>query len=110
MTSPTPGATGDHTFSLLRLRLRVLPACALLLATNDDRVQSSLRPFLTKPGRVPAKRLDLQLRVEGHADARSCDATSDDLALRRATRVAEAIRAHGPRPTARGARLQQIVV
>ncbi len=94
---------GGDTWRLLRVLSRDLPASALYFQSNSDGFEPTLEPFLQELGESLQARPELRLRVEGHADARGSDAYNDDLALRRAARTAEAVRA-------RGGRADQLVV
>lgn len=82
---------GERSLGLLRVLSRDLPASALYFATKSDSFEAALEPFVRELGGRLARDPSLRLRVEGHADARGSDAYNDELALRRAQRVATAV-------------------
>ena len=94
---------GERSLGLLRVLSRDLPASALYFATKSDTFEAALEPFVRELGGRLARDPSLRLRVEGHADARGSDAYNDDLALRRARRVAAAV-------VEAGAAIEQITV
>ncbi len=88
---------GDRVAALMQVRSRDLPSSALYFGSADDRFGPDLTPFLQQMGRALHDDPTLVLRVEGHADSRGQDGYNDDLALRRANRVAAAITQFGGR-------------
>ncbi len=89
---------GGRTYAPLRVVSRDLPASSLYFSTNADGFERALEPFLDELSARLVADPALQLRIEGHADARGSDAHNDDLALRRASNVAAAIRQRGAQP------------
>jgi outer membrane protein OmpA-like peptidoglycan-associated protein len=77
---------------------RDIPSSSVYFETGSDVPGPAILPFLKKLGRTLAEKPELLMRVEGHADRRGGDALNDELARRRAQRVAEAVIAAGARP------------
>ena len=76
---------------LERIVGRDIPASATYFPTDVDQFSPRLRPFLLDLARILREQPTIGLLVEGHADHRGSDAHNDDLALRRAQSVADAI-------------------
>jgi outer membrane protein OmpA-like peptidoglycan-associated protein len=89
---------GERLERLTRVINRDIPSSAVYFETDRDGPRSAITPFLAALGRTLAASSELVLRVEGHADRRGDDAHNDDLARRRAQRVADAVAAAGARP------------
>lgn len=77
---------------------RDIPSSSVYFETGRDVPGPAILPFLRKLGGTLAAKPQMSMRVEGHADRRGSDDVNDDLARRRAARVAEAVVAAGARP------------
>jgi peptidoglycan-associated lipoprotein len=76
---------------------RDIPSSSVYFETGSDVPGPAILPFLRKLGGTLAAKPELSMRVEGHADRRGGDGVNDELARRRAARVAEAIVTAGAR-------------
>lgn len=80
---------------LAELLNRDLPSSAVYFKTDEDNFDSSMSPFLREISWRMRQDPTLYLQIEGHADAAGSDNHNEDLARRRALRVAAAVQADG---------------
>lgn len=88
-------AGGGRFFRMDRVANREMASSSIYFNTNSDAPQAALLPFLKQVAVTMRTDLTAFLRVEGHADQRGSKVYNEDLAKRRAHKVAGRVASYG---------------